>query len=420
MGSILTLNDVRLTGRRVLLRLDVNSPLDPATKEFLDDTRFRAALPTLRRLADAQVIILAHQSRPNRVDFTTMERHADRLSRLLGREITYIPDVCGEVAQNAIRNMQQGDMLFFDNVRRHPDEMAMKKAGPEELSASEIVSNLAPLVDAYVTDAFAAAHRKSPTLCGFGPVLPCIAGELMATEVLALKKAVENPPKPYTVVLGGVKCDDSLEIATHLASLDLADHIVPVGAVGNLMLWASGIDIGPLNKDFLRNELGNDFEDTWVMANALIEHHSERLLLPIDVAAEIDGSRVDVDVGELPVDGPLLDIGLGTLMHMQSAIMDVGCVVWNGPAGYFENPDFAFGTIEILNQCCESDAFVIIGGGHTSSLVSERKVEHLVSHSSTGGGACLTMLAGKPMPGISALEVSARLFSDSLGDLASR
>ena len=420
MGSILTLNDVRLTGRRVLLRLDVNSPLDPVTKEFLDDTRFRAALPTLRRLADAQVIILAHQSRPNRVDFTTMERHADRLSRLLGREITYIPDVCGEVAQNAIRNMQQGDMLFFDNVRRHPDEMGMKKAAPEELSDSDIVRNLAPLVDVYVTDAFAAAHRKSPSLCGFGSVLPCIAGELMATEVLALKKAVENPPKPYTVVLGGVKCDDSLEIATHLASLDLADHIVPVGAVGNLMLWASGIDIGSSNKEFLRNELGDDFEDTWVMANALIEHHSERLLLPIDVAAEINGSRVDVDVVELPIDGPLLDIGLGTLMQMQSAIMDAGCVVWNGPAGYFENPDFAFGTIEILNQCCESDAFVIIGGGHTSSLVSERKVEHLVSHSSTGGGACLTMLAGKPMPGISALEVSARQFSDSLGDLASR
>ena len=419
MGSVLTLNDVRLTGRRVLLRLDVNSPLDPATKEFLDDTRFRRALPTLRKLADAQVVILAHQSRPNRVDFTTMERHADRLSRLLGRVITYIPDVCGEVAQKAIRNMQQGDMLFLDNVRRHPDEMAMKKASPEQLSESEIVANLAPLVDAYVTDAFAAAHRKSPTLCGFSTVLPCIAGELMAAEVLALKTAVENPPRPYTVVLGGVKCDDSLEIATHLASLDLADNIVPVGVVGNLMLWASGVDIGSSNKDFIRSELAEDFEDTWMMANSLIEHHSARLILPIDVAAEIDGERVAVDVGDLPVNGPLLDIGLGTLMHMQSAIMDAGCVVWNGPAGYFENPKFAFGTIEILNQCCESDAFVVIGGGHTSSLVAERKVEHLVSHSSTGGGACLTMLAGKSMPGISALEASAKLYQDSLGDLKS-
>ncbi len=417
MGSVLTLADAGLAGKRVLLRVDVNSPLDPVTKDFLDDSRLRGILPTLRRLASSRVIILAHQSRPGKVDFTNMYAHSDLLSRLLGRPITFIPDVCGDLAQESIRNMRQGDMLFLDNVRGHPDEMGMKKSDFSELHESEIVQNLAPLVDAYVCDAFAAAHRNSPTLSGFGKALPCFAGELMAKEVKALKMAVEAPPKPYTAVLGGVKCDDSLDIANNLCERGVADTIVPVGAVGNLMLWASGINIGQGNEDFLRNELGDAFEPTWELANSLLLNHSDRLLLPIDVAAEIDGKRVDLPIEQLPPSGPLFDIGLQTCMRMREHIVDAGCVLWNGPAGFFEKDPFAFGTIEILNQCCESNGFVIIGGGHTSTLVNERKVADLVGHNSTGGGACLTMLAGRRMPVIEALEASRDDFANKLSSL---
>ena len=417
MGSVLTLADAGLAGKRVLLRVDVNSPLDPVTKDFLDDSRLRGILPTLRRLASSRVIILAHQSRPGKVDFTNMYAHSDLLSRLLGRPITFIPDVCGDLAQESIRNMRQGDMLFLDNVRGHPDEMGMKKSKFSELHESEIVQNLAPLVDAYVCDAFAAAHRNSPTLSGFGKALPCFAGELMAKEVKALKMAVEAPPKPYTAVLGGVKCDDSLDIANNLCERGVADTIVPVGAVGNLMLWASGINIGQGNEDFLRNELGDAFEPTWELANSLLLNHSDRLLLPIDVAAEIDGKRVDLPIEQLPPSGPLFDIGLQTCMRMREHIVDAGCVLWNGPAGFFEKDPFAFGTIEILNQCCESNGFVIIGGGHTSTLVNERKVADLVGHNSTGGGACLTMLAGRRMPVIEALEASRDDFANKLSSL---
>lgn len=417
MGSVLTLGDARFAGKRVLLRVDVNSPLDPETHAFLDDSRLRGILPTLRRLAAARVIILAHQSRPGKVDFTSMEAHADLLSRILGRAITFVPDVCGEVAQDAIRNMGSQDMLFLDNVRGHGDEIEMKKAGFDELSYSEIVQNLAPLVDAYVSDAFAASHRNSPTLSGFGQLLPCFAGELMAKEVNALKMAVEDPPKPYTAILGGVKCDDSLDIANNLCERGVADTIIPVGAVGNLMLWAGGHDIGEGNESFLRKELGGAFDATWQLAAALLANHRERLLLPRDVAAEIDGERVDVPVDQLPVPGPLFDIGLGTCMEIHDHIVNAGCVLWNGPAGFFEKAPFAFGTIEILNQCCESDGFVIIGGGHTSTLVNERKVGHLVDHNSTGGGACLTMLAGRRMPVIEALEASAERFRDRLAEL---
>ena len=417
MGSVLTLADASLAGKRVLLRVDVNCPLDPETKAFLDDSRLRGILPTLQRLASSRVIILAHQSRPGKIDFTNMYAHSDLLSRLLGRSITFVPDVCGEIAQEAIRHMVSGDMLFLNNVRGHEDEMGMKKATFEELHESEIVQNLAPLVDAYVNDAFAASHRNSPSLSGFSKALPCFAGELMAKEVKALKMATESPLKPYTAVLGGVKCDDTLEIAHNLCERGVADTIVLVGAVGNLMLWADGHNIGEGNEAFLRKELGDAFDSTMTMANSLLVDYNERLLLPVDVAAEVNGNRVDLSIDELPPSGPLFDIGLSTCMKIREHIVDAGCVLWNGPAGFFEKDPFAFGTIEILNQCCESNGFVIVGGGHTSTLVNEKKVVDLVDHNSTGGGACLNMLAGRRMPVIEALEASAEHFGDRLDEL---
>jgi phosphoglycerate kinase len=313
--------------------------------------------------------------------------------------------------------MAPGDMLFLNNVRGHEDEMGMKKAAFEELHESEIVQNLSPLVDAYVNDAFAASHRNSPSLSGFSKALPCFAGELMAKEVKALKMATESPPKPYTAVLGGVKCDDTLEIALNLCERGVADTIVLVGAVGNLMLWAAGHNIGEGNEEFLRKELGDVFDSTMAMAHTLLDTHKERLLLPIDVAAEIDGKRVDLSLEDFPPSGPLFDIGLSTCMKIREHIVDAGCVLWNGPAGLFEKDPFAFGTIEILNQCCESNGFVIVGGGHTSTLVNEKKVVDLVDHNSTGGGACLNMLAGRRMPVIEALEISAENFGDRLEEL---
>jgi phosphoglycerate kinase len=417
MGSVLTLADAGFAGKRVLLRVDVNSPLHPETKAFLDDSRLRAILPTLQRLASSRVIILAHQSRPGKIDFTNMYAHSDLLSRLLGRSITFVPDVCGEIAQEAILNMGSGDMLFLNNVRGHEDEMGMKKAGFDDLHESEIVQNLSPLVDVYVNDAFAASHRNSPSLSGFGQALPCFAGELMAKEIEALKMATESPPKPYTAILGGVKCDDTLEIAHNLCERGVVDTIALVGAVGNLMLWAAGHNIGEGNEAFLRKELEGSFDSTMEMANSLLVEHKERLLLPVDVAAEVDGIRVDLSIDELPPQGPLFDIGLYTCMKIREHIVDAGCVLWNGPAGLFEKAPFAFGTIEILNLCCESNGFVIIGGGHTSTLVNEKKVADLVDHNSTGGGACLNMLAGRRMPVIEALEASAENFGNRLEEL---
>ena len=411
MNGVLSLDDVRLSGKRVLFRVDVNSPLHPETGAFLDDSRLRGIVPTLRALSDAKVVIISHQSRPGKSDFTNMSGHAERMVRILGRPVRFIPDVCGEVALEAIRSMINGEIIFLDNVRMHPEEMALSRATPEELAKSQIVATLAPEFDAYVTDAFAAAHRNSPSLSGFAEELPCFAGRLMEREISALGLAVTAPPRPYVVILGGAKADDSLRVAINLIERNVVDTVAFVGVVGNMMLWASGIDIGRGNQDFIRNTLGDSFEETWSAARHLLTDHEKLLFLPSDVAVERDGERIPIKVEELPTEDPIYDIGLETLMRLRPLLLDANCILWNGPASYFEKPQFAFGTIEILNICTESAALTIVGGGHTSALVSSRGVGDKISHTSTGGGACLTMLSGARMPVIEALMRSASIFS---------
>ena len=411
MTSFQTLDDADLVGKTVLVRVDVNSPLNPVTNEFLDDSRLRAIMPTLRRLGSSKVVLLSHQSRPGKSDFTSMERHAELMGVLLGRIVKFVPDICGDVALTAIREMNNGDMLFLDNVRGWDEEISMKKASLDELGASEIVQKLSSVADIFVYDAFACAHRNSPTISGFGSVLPSYAGILIQNEIEALNFAVKNPPRPYTVILGGIKCDDSLDIACNLLKREIVDNIVPVGIVGNLMLWASGIGLGNTNQSFIQDSLGDAFERTWEMATWIVKNHQDKLILPTDLAIEVEEERVAILVQDLPTEYPIYDLGIDTLMKISPVIMNAKCILWNGPASYFEKPKFAFGTIEILNTCVETDAFVIVGGGHTGTLVNQRGAGEKVGHNSTGGGSCLTFLAGKRMPAIEALEKSAQKFT---------
>ena len=411
MTSFQTLDDADLVGKTVLVRVDVNSPLNPVTNEFLDDSRLRAIMPTLRRLGSSKVVLLSHQSRPGKSDFTSMERHAELMGVLLGRIVKFVPDICGDVALTAIREMNNGDMLFLDNVRGWDEEISMKKASLDELGASEIVQKLSSVADIFVYDAFACAHRNSPTISGFGSVLPSYAGILIQNEIEALNFAVINPPRPYTVILGGIKCDDSLDIACNLLKREIVDNIVPVGIVGNLMLWASGIGLGNTNQSFIQDSLGDAFERTWEMATWIVKNHQDKLILPTDLAIEVEEERVAILVQDLPTEYPIYDLGIDTLMKISPVIMNAKCILWNGPASYFEKPKFAFGTIEILNTCVETDAFVIVGGGHTGTLVNQRGAGEKVGHNSTGGGSCLTFLAGKRMPAIEALEKSAQKFA---------
>ena len=417
MEGVLTLEDVDLEGRTVLYRVDVNSPLEPSSGRLLDDGRLRGVVPTLQALETSKVVILGHQSRPGKSDFTSMSKHCERLSNILGRAIKFVPDVCGDKAIEEIEKMSDGEIIFLDNVRGNKEEYGVKYSSNKDTEDTDIVARLSAVSDVFVTDAFAAAHRRSPTLTGFTNSIPCIAGILMEKEMRSLRTALKDPPSPYLAILGGAKCDDSVRVALNLISKGEVDRIAFVGVTGNLMLWIDGNDIGERNRDFIRNTLGDDFEIAWEMAQRILSEHPEKAFLPLDVAIDSDGRRIPLSINELPTEDPIYDVGLETLRALKPLVEDAGCILWNGPASYFELPEFAFGTIEILNMCTETDAMTIIGGGHTSALVNSRGVANLVSHNSTGGGSTMSFLSGEPMPVIASLKDSYRKHIGDLGRL---
>ena len=254
MAKVLSLDDVNVEGKTVLLRVDINSPLDPATKTFLDDTRIRAILPTLKRLAKAKVILLAHQSRPGKDDFTSTLGHARELGRLLGRPVKWVNDIHGEKAMNAIEAMEAGDLLMLNNVRMDEQEATMK-GDIAAMAEAQLVQRLSSVADIYVNDAFACAHRSTPSIVGFASMLPCVAGELMNNELSKLDRALEHPDRPCLAVLGGVKVDDSVQVAENMLRNGIADALWPTGGVANLLLDLAGYDIGEGNREFLKLSL---------------------------------------------------------------------------------------------------------------------------------------------------------------------
>ena len=415
--GVLSLDDVSLDGKVVLLRVDVNSPMNPENMEFLDDRRFTEFLPTLDDLSSSKVVIISHQSRPGKLDFTSTEPHSKLLSRLTGRKVDFVPDVCGESAIQAIKSMEDGDVLFLNNVRMLDEENSMKKASQQELAKSEIVRKLSSVADAYVTDAFATAHRSSPSLTGFTNEIPCIAGRLMKREINALRTAVYDPPRPYVAILGGIKCDDSLRVARNLIQNGSIDRIAMVGVVGNLMLWASGHNIGEGNREFIRKSLGEAFDETWQDSQKLVSEYQSLLFLPSDLAIEDGGTRKNIGLDDLPTNFPIYDIGIDTMMRLRPLLMEANCLLWNGPASYFEKSEFAYGTVEIMNMFTEATGVTIVGGGHTSALFNQRGKADQVSHNSTGGGSVLTMLSGGIMPVFESLEASDNKFRPLLRSL---
>lgn len=413
MAKVLTLDEVDLEGRTVLVRVDINSPLDPETNVFLDDTRIRRIIPTLNKLSKSKVILLAHQSRPGKNDFTSTLGHARELGRLLGRNVKWVDDIYGKRALTAIESLEDGELLMLNNVRMDDEEVSTK-GDLDTMAQTSIVQNLSMIADAFVNDAFACAHRSSPSIVGFTNTLPCIAGELMNYELTKLAQALENPKRPCIAVLGGVKVDDSVIVADNMLRGDICDHIWVTGGVANLFLYISGINIGEININFLKNELGDAWNETISKASGLLTDFPECIIMPSDVALNIAGNRVDHSITDLPIDGSIFDMGITSIQSLSRAIKSAGTIILNGPAGVFEMSDFALGTVEMLNACAESNGYTVMGGGHTATLVSQRGLVSKMGHVSTGGGACLDLLAGRTLPGLASLEESAKQFRFSI------
>ena len=409
MARVLNLRDFNVESKTVLVRVDINSPLQPESQEFLDDTRISAIIHTLNLLTKSKVVILAHQSRPGKMDFTNTLGHSRELGRVLGRNVKWVEDIHGEKAMKAIEELKDGEILMLNNVRMDPEEVSVK-GNFERMAETKMIQRLSSDVDIFVNDAFACAHRNTPSIVGFTHILPCVAGELMRQEIDALDVALENPVRPCLAVVGGIKVEDSISIADNMLRKGIADEIWPTGGVANLLIECSGVNIGQGNHDFLVNDLGDSYHRTVATAKAMLNDFAKKIILPTDLAANVEDNWVDLAISELPIDAPIFDIGINSTMTLSAAIKRAGTIILNGPAGVFELTDFALGTIEMLNACAESNGYVVVGGGHTATLIMKRGLGSKMGHLSTGGGACLNYLAGRLLPGIASLEYSAEKF----------
>lgn len=409
--DIFTLDDFDVKGKTVLLRIDINSPLDPKSGRILDDHRIRSHLETIRDLDKSRLVILAHQSRPGKNDFTTLEAHAKRMTQLLGKKVEYIDGLFSSHVRDRIRHMGMGEKLLLENARFYSEETYLK--GDQDMDKQKnthIVQKLTSLADYYVHDAFAAAHRAQPTLVGFTETLPSMAGRVMEKELKDMGKAFEADLRPKIAILGGMKADDSIDVAKNMLKDDVMDKILMTGVAGNIFLMAAGYDLGEGNEKFLEKELPS-YEKIIEDARSVLDKWNDRIKIPTDVIANVDGDRKELHRDELPTEYPIYDIGIDTIIDYTKEIDQAELIVMNGPAGAFEIEEFSIGTTELFRAVAHSDAFSIIGGGHSTAVVEKLDIDEEIDHISTGGGSCINFLAGKTLDGVEALTRSKRRYS---------
>lgn len=391
--GILRVDQVVLKGKRVFVRVDFNVPLDEK-KEITDDTRIVSSLPTIRFILEAggKVILASHLGRPKGKHDPkySLAPVAQRLSKLLGREVPLAPDCVGEEVKKQVGRMREGDVLLLENLRFHPEE---------EKNEESFSKELASFCDVYINDAFGAAHRAHASTEGMTKHIQDVgAGFLMMKEVESLEKALVNPQKPYIAILGGAKVSDKIGVIRNL--LDKVDTLLIGGGMAYTFLKARGIEVG---KSLVEaDQIG--------LSHNLLESAKGKvkLLLPFDhVAAErmdVQAKREVVTNDHIPSNWACLDIGPETIRIFSDEIKSSKTLFWNGPMGVFEMEPFSKGTFAIARAVADSQAFSIVGGGDSVAAVNQAGVADKISHISTGGGASLEFIEGKKLPGIEALR----------------
>lgn len=397
-----TIDDLEVEGKTVLVRVDINSPVDPLTGLLLDDTRIRLHAETIAELANkgAKTVIIAHQSRPGKKDFTTLEQHAEALSNLLDRPVSYVDDIFGSNAREAIGGLHSGDILLLENVRFYSEEILQREA-PQQ-AETHMVKLLSPLADYFINDAFAAAHRSQPSLVGFAVNLPSAAGRVMERELNALYSAVSNVERPCVYVLGGVKVDDSIMVMENALEAGSADYILTTGLVANIFLWGGGVNIRKHNQNFIKDR---DYCAYVKKAQELCKKFKDQILVPTDLAVCKDDKRLEYPVDQLP-NLPIFDLGTETTTEYARVIRNARTIFANGPAGVFEKEGFNQGTEDILNAISSSPGFSIIGGGHLAAAANQMGLGG-ISHISSGGGASISLIAGERLPAVEVLKKAA-------------
>ena len=385
-----TLRDADVQGRRILVRADLNVPLDEDGR-VTDDTRIVAALPTIRYLLDrdGRVILCSHLGRPKgeTKEELRLDPVAERLSELLGRPVRKLDDCIGPEVQAAAAAMQAGDVVLLENLRFHPEEKANDPGFSRELAS---------LADLYVDDAFGTAHRAHASTAGVTEYLPSVAGFLMEKEIEFLGKALEAPPHPFVAILGGAKISGKILVIENL--LDKVDTLLIGGGIANTFFKAQGHEVG--------DSLVED--DSLATARRLMHQAGGKLVLPVDVTvadAFSEGANYRiVPVDEVGEGELILDIGPATVVRFAEALSGARMVVWNGPMGVFEFAPFAKGTIAVAEMLADLDAVTIVGGGDSVAALEQAGLADRMTHISTGGGASLKFLEGADLPGLSALD----------------
>jgi len=407
MKDFHTLEDFNFKEKTVLLRVDINCPLDKSTLAIINDSRVRSIIPTVRELMGkkAKVVILAHQSRKGKWDFIPMEQHSKRLSRHLNHPVGYVNDIMGDEAKKKIKALGAGEVLLLDNVRGLDCETA--KLDMNGHSESVLVKELAPLIDYYICDAFGAAHRSQCSLVGFQPKVPSASGRLMTKEIFALKAIFDEPRRPSIFILGGAKFGDVSPMIDHVLGSNTADTVILTGLAGNAFLSARGVDIGSASMEFLKEDMT---PENISAAKEMLTKYGQRILLPIDVSVERDGKRVNVLIGDLPVPEAALDIGDGSIEKFRKVLLSSRTSFMSGPAGLYEKEGFGIGTKELMTAMIESKGQSVIGGGHTIGAADQFDLTDRFSYVSTAGGALETFLLGEKLPAVEALRYSFKKF----------
>ena len=398
--KFLTIDDFDFKGKTVFLRVDMNCPIDPDTLEISGTKRIEEIIETINSLNNAKIVIASHQGRVGNKDYTSMEKHAEVLEKLLNRKVTYVNDVIGTAAQNEIKKLNDGEILLLDNLRLCAEENY--EFSGSNAAKTIMVRRLSKLLDLCVLDSFPSAHRSHPSIVGFPYVLPACAGRLVEKEVKKLDEIMSVAKAPHVLVLGGKKVEDRLEAIRLLIENGRADHVLLTGLIGNVFLRAQGR---------IRSTLGIKREDEIVAkAHTLIGEFPDVFSTPVDVAIEQNGKRVELDIRELNKDDEIYDLGPKTIEHYGKIISEAGTVFISGPAGFFEKEDFGYGTKALLEVVASSMATSIVSGGHLSSALKKFGLVEKITHTSTAGGALVRYLTGTKLPMIQALEESAEKY----------
>ncbi len=406
--GIRTLDELSVRGKTVLCRVDINQPVDRDAGTLKSINRITACVPTIRELCGkgAKVVLLAHQgSDIEYKNFYTTKPHAAVLSSLLGKEVKWIDDVCGPAARDMIRGLHDGEVLLLDNVRFVAEEQTLfeknLRLSHEQQAKTLLVQKLAPLADLYVCDAFAAAHRDQPSLCGFEQVLPSAMGRLFEKEYCTVSSVMEHPERPCVFVLGGAKISDAFQMMQTVLERGIADTILTGGLVANIFLIALGSEIGNGSRAFIFKSNYSEFFDR---AKELYAKFGDKIKLPSDLAWVENGERREAAIELMPENVTAIDIGHATADAYRTCILHAKTVFVNGPMGIFEQEPSEYGTKELWRALADTEGFTVLGGGDSITATEKYQLTDKIGYICTGGGALIRFLSGEELPVVKALR----------------